>query len=174
MAAETQKPLTKADQKAHAEAVSRENPLVKSVLNVLNGSGDSIERLAFESQPWAQNTYGALWRRKLKLLPDDVLKRISIQDDLVAAIVNTRSNQLAAFGRPQPDRFSTGFKLEPEPGHTNNMTAEEKQKLQDRIAEAEAKILTCGSTKGWQDTEKLGFGQFLFMSARNAVVFGRI
>src|SRR6185369_12904379 len=114
--------LTKTDQKAHDERISQGSPLVKSVLNVLNGPGDSIERLAFEEQPWQSNTYGGLWKRKLRLLPDELLKRVSIQDDLVAAIANTRSNQLAAFGRPQPDRFSTGMKIEPEPGHTDGMS----------------------------------------------------
>lgn len=165
--------LTKADAQNHAEAVAAGSPLVKSVLNVLNGPGDSIERLAFEEQPWATNTYGGLWKRKLRLLPDELLKRIAIQDDLVAAITNTRSNQLAAFGRPQPDRFSTGMKIEPEPGHTDGMDNEQKQALQKQIAEAEAKLLTCGETKGWSDEEALSLGQYMFMSARNAVVFGR-
>lgn len=167
-------PLTKADMKSHERAVSEENPLVKSVLNVLNGPGDSIERLAFEVSPYTQNTYGGLWKRKLRLLPDEILKRIAIQDDLVAAIVNTRSNQIAAFGRPQPDRFSTGFKIEPEPGYTEHLDSEQKKKLQDQIADIESKILTCGSTKGWSDQDGLSFGHFLFMAARNAVVFGRI
>jgi hypothetical protein len=119
------------------------------------------------------NTWGGLWKRKLRLLPDEILKRISIQDDLVAAIVNTRSNQLMAFGRPQPDRFSTGFKIEPEPGYTEHMDSDEKKALQARIAKVEARLLTCGDTRGWQDHEALSFSQFLFMSARNAVVFGR-
>jgi len=167
-------PLTKADTQAHQEAVSNSDPLVKSILNVLNGPGDSIERLAFQVSPYTQNTYGGLWKRKLRLLPDEILKRVSIQDDLVAAVVNTRSNQIAAFGRPQPDRFSTGFKIEPEPGYTEHLTSEQKRELQNKIADVEARLLTCGETKGWNDEDALGFGHFLFMSARNAVVFGRI
>lgn len=167
-------PVSKDDVKSHEQAVAAGNPLVKSVLNVLNGPGDSIERLAFESQPWSQNTYGGLWKKKLRLLPDELLKRISIQDDLVAAICNTRSNQLAAFGRPQPDRFSTGVRIEPEPGHTEGMTSEQKEALQKDIAAVEAKLLTCGETRGWSDNDSLGLSQFLFMQARNAVIFGRI
>lgn len=166
--------LTKDDVKAHDRAVADANPLVKSVLNVLNGPGDSIERLAFETQPFAQNVYGALWRRKLRLLPDEVLKRVSIQDDLVAAIVNTRSNQLMAFGRPQPDRFSTGVRIEPKPKYTENLSAEQKEALQKRLAEVEQLLMTCGETRGWNDQEAMSFGQYLFMSARNAIVFGRI
>jgi len=169
------KTATRSDIKNHAKAVSEVNPLVKSVLNVLNGgSEDSIERLAFDTQPHNANTTAGLWRRKLRLLPDDILKRIGIQDDLVAAILNTRSNHVAAFGRPQPDRFSTGFKIEPEPGYTENMTAEEKKEIQKKIAAAESRLLTCGQTRGWSDDEALNFSQFLFMQARNAVLLGRM
>lgn len=158
----------------HAEVVSERSPLVKSVLNVLNGGReDSIERLAFETNPYITNIYQGLYRRKLRLLPDEMLKRISIQDDLVAAIVNTRSNQIAAFGRPQPDRFSTGYKIELDPGESEHFSDEEKKEWQARIARAEKLILTCGQTRGYDDYEGLGFGQYLFMTARNAVVFGR-
>src|ERR1700690_916833 len=82
-------PLTKDEVKTYEDSIAERDPLVKSVLNVLNGPGDSIERLAFEVSPYTQNMYGGLWKRKLRLLPDEILKRLAIQDDLVAAIVNT-------------------------------------------------------------------------------------
>jgi len=150
------------------------SPLVKSVLNVLNGPGkSSIERLAFETDPGQHNVYQSVYRVKLRLLPDDILKRISIQDDLVASIVNARSNQISVFGRPLPDRFGTGFKIEPEPGYMDKLDEKEKKELQKKIREAELKLLNCGSTKGWSDHEAMTFNQYLFISARNAVVFGR-
>lgn len=165
--------LTKDMANNHKELLSKSNPLVKSVLNVLNsGRGDSIERLAFETNPAVNNTYQSLYRRKLRLLPNELLKRISIQDDLVAAIVNTRSQMVSAFGRPQPDRFSTGFKIEAEPGLVEKLNDEEKQQLQDQIARAESLLLSCGQTKGWSDYEDLSFSSFLVQQTRNAVVFG--
>lgn len=193
-------PATPEMAKSHREAVSAVNPLVKavfdqsgrnpspketpaasgpgnlmkSVLNVLNGGReDSIERLAFETNPQTNNTYQALYRRKLRLLPDELLKRIAIQDDLIAAIVNTRSQMVSAFGRPQPDRFSTGFKIEAEPGLVEGLNPEGKKALQDQIERAETILLTCGQTRGWKDFEDLSFSSFLFQQARNAVVFGR-
>lgn len=148
--------------------------LSKSIMNLLDGEGDTIERLAFEKDPTINLTYQSLYRIKQRLLPDDVLKRISIQDDLVAAICNARSNQVSAFGRPQPDRFSTGFKIEPEPGLMDGMDEEEKKLFQKRIAQLEKKLLTCGDTAGYRDQDALTFGQFLYMAGRNACVFGRI
>jgi len=154
--------------------VASSSPLVKSVLNVLNGPGKvSIERLAFETDPSQHNIYQSVYRVKLRLLPDDILKRISIQDDLVASIANARCNQVAVFGRPQPDRFGTGFKIEAEPGYMEKLDKEEKKKLQEKIRKAELRLLNCGSTTGWSDKEALTFNQFLFISARNAVIFGR-
>jgi LAGLIDADG-like domain len=167
--------LTKDEVEAYDKSMAAAHPLVKSVLNTLNGGrGDSIERLSFETRPGINNEYGGLWRRKLRLLPDEILKRIAIQDDLVAAIANTRSNQVAAFGRPQPDRFSTGVRIEPEPKYTDKLKPDEKEKLQKRISEVEALLLSCGETKGIRDQTELSLGQYLFMVARNAVIFGRL
>lgn len=166
--------LSKEQIEIEDKRVAGMSPLVKSVMNLLNGPGDTIERLAFDTDPSLNNTYQSLYKVKQRLLPDEVLKRIGIQDDLVAAICNARSNQLSSFGRPQPDRFSTGFKIEPEPGLLEKLNDEEKKKLQDRISAAELKILSCGETKGWKDTDALSFGQFMHMCARNACLFGRV
>lgn len=165
--------LSKEETLAYDQKLKDASPLVKSILNVLNGPGKTIERLAFETNPSQGNIYHSLYRHKLRLLPDEVLKRISIQDDLIAAIVNTRSNQISAFGRPQPDRFSTGYRIEPEPGLMEKLSDEQKTELNNRIAGVEAKLLTCGKTKGYNDTDVMNLSQFLFMSTRNAVVFGR-
>lgn len=160
--------------KSHRESLANSSPLIKSVLNVLNsGSSDSIERLAFETNPHTNNTYQSLYRRKLRLLPDELLKRLAIQDDLVAAIVNTRSQMVSAFGRPQPDRFSTGFKIEALPGLAEKLDDQGKKELQEQIERAEKLLLSCGQTRGWKDYEDLSFSSYLFQQARNAVIFGR-
>jgi len=158
-----------------APRVSGPEALTKSFMNILDGGSNqnTIERLAFEVNPAVNNTYQSLYKRKLRLLPDDVLKRIAIQDDLVAAIVNTRSQMVSAFGRPQPDRFSTGYKIEAEPGLVSTLSSEDKDALQKQIDRAEQILLTCGQTKGWSDHDSLTFGQYLFQQARNAVIFGR-
>src|SRR5574338_1306626 len=54
--------------------------LSKAMTDLLDGPGESIERLAFEVNPRRINIYSALYRIKEKGLPDDLLKRISIQD----------------------------------------------------------------------------------------------
>lgn len=148
--------------------------LLKSILNVLNGPKDSIERLAFESDPSLNNQYSSIYRAKTKLIPDVFLKRIAIQDDLVAAITNARANHVAAFGRPRNNRFELGFLIEPKAGLTEKFSEEQQSELQKRIKDCIDKISTCGLTKGWKKDDTITFAQFLAMSTRDAITVGRI
>ena len=160
-----------------AEPKSEEGPpsLVKSILNVLNGGKeDSIERLAFEADPTQYNMYAALYRAKVKLLPDTILKRIAIQDDLVASITNARANQVSQFGRVRPNRHEVGFIVEPKPGVMDRADSDQKKELQKRMDDAQDRLQSCGDTHGWSQDDKLTFSQYLGMSTRNAVTVGRI
>ncbi len=165
------------DRAAEAEAKAQEaepTTLFKSITNMLDGGKNSITRLAFEKDPSLNSTYGSLYEMKLRLLPDLLLKRIAIQDDLVASIVLARSNQVGSYGRPRPDRHSTGFVVEPNPGVVDRFTPEEKQLLDERIEKAVKLLASCGNTKGWSDEDRCSFTTWLHMSARNAVVCGRL
>jgi hypothetical protein len=102
--------------------------LVKSILNVLDAGGkNTVERLAFETDPSLKNQYSSLYYAKQRLIPDTILKRISIQDDLVASITNARSNHLSAFGRPRPDRFSLGFVIDAKPACSTAATTSRRR-----------------------------------------------
>lgn len=159
-------------QKMEDGKVAGESPLVKSILNVLNGSEGSIERLAFERDPSVNTEYAALYRSKIRLIPNNFLKRIAIQDDLVASIINARSNQVSAFGRPQMDRFSTGFKIEFRPGVLERLEPEQKKQLKPKLDRALEMFENCGQTKGWGDREAMTLSQYLSMQARNSLVVG--
>ncbi len=167
-------PFADDDERGSARKKRERPTLAKSILNMLNGPKNSIERLAFEEDPSQSNQFQGLWKQKLRLLPDTVLKRIAIQDDLVAAIGNARSNQLSVYGHPRPDRFSMGFIIEPNDGVMDDFDDAKKKKLQDRIDEVQERLETCGDTKGWSDENKLTFSQYLGMSTKNAVFLGRI
>lgn len=164
------------EEKAEAKkGKSKDSPtLVKSIMNMLNGPKDSIERLAFDEDPSQNNIYSSVYKQKLRLLPDSLLKRIAIQDDLVASIVQTRTNHMSSFGRPRPDRFSTGYEIVPNVGIVEKLDSEQKKELHRRIEIAVEKIRTCGETRGWSDDNKCNFSTYLSMSTRNAIVVGRL
>lgn len=147
----------------------------KSLLNILDGGHeDSVERLAFEANPMVNNTYASVFKQKLRLIPDHILKRISIQDDLVASIVNMRAAQIQSFGRPQPDRFSIGFKIVPDERRLDKMKDSERADLDARIEKVTKLLVTCGETSNWKKQDRQTFPQYLGMSARNAVTVGRL
>jgi len=159
---------------AHEEIKKAETTLEKSILSILDGPKGSVERLAYVVDPNMYSNQSSLYRRKMKLLPDYILKRIAVQDPLVASILLARANQMSAFGRPQPAREATGYKIEISPSHSINLSEEEKERLRKKVADAEAKILTCGSTSGIPDAQVTPFSEFLYLQAKNALTFGRI
>jgi hypothetical protein len=149
--------------------------LSKSITNLLNGEQDgSIERLAFETDPNLVNQYQSVYRAKVKLLPDALLKRIIIQDDLVAAIVRARETQMGGFGRPRRDRYGTGFVIEANPGVLARMSPDESKELDTRIQKATRLLQNCGSNESVKRADRMSFSQFLQMTTRNAVGLGRI
>ncbi len=162
------------EEKKQAENYQGPTTLAKSLVDLMNGPRESVERLAFETDPNLVNQYQSVYRAKLRLVPDAVLKRILIQDDLVAAIVRARETQMASFGRPRPDRFSTGYVIEPNVGVKERLSPEERKELDTRIQKAVQKFWTCGSTEGVDKKDHLSFAQYIQMSTRNAVGLGRL
>jgi len=150
-----------------------EKSFSKSIINVLNGQG-SIERLAFEADPSQVNNYAGVYRSKVRLIPDTILKRIAIQDSLVSNIVRARQNHISSFGRPRPDRFSLGFIIKPNTGLLDKLDEKGKEDLQKEIKDAIDLLSTCGHTKGIRDEHQATFAEYLSLSARSAIVCGRI
>jgi len=148
--------------------------LFKSIMNVLNGPKASIERLAFEEDPSQASMYGQLWRQKARLLPDTVIKRLQIQDDLVAAITNARAAHLSAFGRKREDRFGMGFELQPKKGLFDQLDPEQQKSLKSAALEVESRLVTCGSPKGWREADQETFSSFLAKATKNAIGPGRV
>ncbi len=145
--------------------------LVNSISNIRRG--ESITRLAFETDPTSPAYYNSLWKHKRILIPDDVLKRIALTDDLVAAILSIRSNHLSSFGRKLEDRFATGFRVEPKRGIMQKASTDQKEELQRKIDAVERRLSVCGSDDGWDDDEKMNLSTFLYEQVRNGVLFGR-
>lgn len=151
------------------------SPIVKSILNSLNGEPDSVERLAFDVSPSIRNNYAGVYRAKLRLIPDDVLKRIAIQDSLVSNIVRARQEHISSFGRPRADRFSIGFVVDPNTGVVDDMDEEAKKDFNARIKKAVRLITTCGHvTENVPEEDRATFSEYLSLSTRSAVVCGRI
>lgn len=166
--------LAKAEIAYRIENDKEKPSLAKSIINMLNGDKDNVVRLAFETDPSQVNNFAGVYRAKLRLVPDSVLKRIAIQDSLVAAIVRARQNHVSAFGRPRPDRFSLGFVVKPNTGTLDKLDEEGKDKLGKQIDNAIKLLSTCGHTEGVPTEHQATFAEYLCLITRSAVVCGRI
>ena len=186
---ETFEKAEKGDETAKRELSRNSDPLTL-IADALakHGSGDNIGRdkpvkMAFDVDPsTATGVYDSLYKAKLQLLPDSLIKKVCRQDDLIAAVLNARSNQVSSFGRPRANRFDIGYDIVPLPGILEEMEEEEseesgkegqKEALQKEINEAKLNLFRCGRTEGWKDSERLNFPEFLKMITYDGLRFGR-
>lgn len=82
---------------------------------------------------------------------------------VIAAIINTRVNQVAEFAIPQPDPYSLGYQIRLR-DHDREMTPVAKRKAQD-IARW---VQTCGDER---ITNNLTFESFLRMITRDSLIY---
>jgi hypothetical protein len=148
------------------------SPLIKGIMSAINRQ-EHLKRLAFEEDPNLPHRYGGIFFDKVALIPDRVLKRMAIVDDLVANIVTIRSQQISTFGRPLLDKYSSGFRIESDPVEFKEMSSDDKKDLLDRIKKVTKLLMTCGHTHNLESHDVMPFSKYMYLSARNAVVFGR-
>lgn len=149
--------------------------LEKSISNSIQAiqRGATIHSIGFHEDPIKANHFGQ-WKRKSSWqIPDQVIKRITMSDDLVAAIVQARSFFLSPFGFELQDRFSLGFRIEPNQNATQDWTPEQKEQLQDRIAKVSRVFATCGHTDGVPHDERLNLSSWMYQQVANGISYGR-
>ncbi len=173
------KPEDKRSVKFHTPSkADGDTTLFKSLTDLLNGGekeNSTVERLAFQANPNDYiSVFSGLYQQRTRLIPDEIKKRISIQDSLVSAILAARQNQMSSFGRPQPDRFSSGFKIELKQGISDSLTEEETELLTKKISELEKRLMNCGKKTQYTRSELMTFSDFLAVQTRNALVFGKV
>ena len=99
------------------EELNKQEPSEPGVLELLLKSlknYETAQRMSFEVDPTlSTSSYGALYRPKVNLVPDYIIKRITGPqgDDLVCQILQARANIMASFGRPRTSRFTIGFEF---------------------------------------------------------------
>ena len=144
--------------------------LTKSV-DAFRLNEDPAARLAFEVDPndaIAQSIYVP----KTRGVSDQVLRRIGIQESLVACILHARGHQMAAHGNPRRDRFSFGYTIQLTPAAQAKLSTKEKKDLQPEIQRAIKLLSTCGR----EDVSRRGrctLGRWLYESTRDGLLLGR-
>ena len=132
-------------------------------------------RMAFEVEPdQNKSAAGAIYRQKVGLTPDHLLKRIAGPqgDDLVNQILQARSNIMASFGRPRTSRFAIGYEFQELREIDKTKTKELEDQEQKRLEKIKEIFWNCGYvglTEDWHPN----LSQFLKMITRDGLTFGR-
>jgi hypothetical protein len=145
--------------------------LIKNAVGSIK-SGKIVPRLAFEENPTRQSNYAGVYKYKSFLLPSAVIKKIRVQNLLIAAIVRTRGAQLSMFGHVRNNRFDIGIEVKIKKQFKDSIEPEELQKIKERMDSFTKTLMDCGKTSGVPQKDRMSFSEFLDLQTRNAVSFG--
>lgn len=148
-------------------------PLMYALQQATGSANKKAPSLAFTENPAPSDNYLGLYKSKRRLIPDEVLKQIRVTDHLVAAILRARGNMMSLFGHLRKDRFDVGVEVEIRPEFAKILTPEQHQKVVERIKRFEKLILNCGHTAGLEQHEMMTLAEFMDISTRNGLTFGR-
>lgn len=136
---------------------------------------EQVVRLSHTTDETKNRNYGP-WLEKAHLLPDAVLKGIAGHggNDLVAQILQTRSNHLSQFGRPRDSRFDIGFDLLPKDKSKLPKDPKKMEELASKVEKAKEILWQCGILEEViGEPEGMSFSQCLKMITRDGLLYGR-
>ena len=109
--------------------------------------GRAVPRIAFSENPQQQNRYAGIYKLKDRgLLPDNVVKRIRIENHLVASILRARGNTLSMMGHIRKDRFDVGIDCDVKGEFKDHIDPEQMVKVNERIDRFLKILINCGFT----------------------------
>jgi len=131
-------------------------------------ASSQIGRKAILDDPYF-DTFGnqVIFKNKISRLSNRTLKEVSLRDWLVSSIIQCRVDTLIRFSRPEHRKFEMGFKI-------IKKDSKDPYKDEDReeIAALEDFIYHCGRKEGTPNDDIMLFGEFLKLTARDALTFG--
>lgn len=156
--ADIQKAITTAFEDLREKASSNE-----TVAKANSGEPDPKAWLA---DPFAMlDSVGMGYRNAPTYLTYDTLRQVSERDTYVAPIILTRIDQVAAFARPQPNKYSVGFKIQPRYGDKKRVLTDSER---ERCEEIQMVIVNTGRE---YNLGRDGFRQFLAKFVRDSLTY---
>jgi len=160
-------------EKAGYEPTNPNSQLMYTLQQAAGSANKKAPRLAFTENPAPTDNYLGLYKSKRRLLPDEVLKQIRLQDHLVASILRARGSTMSLFGHLRKDRFDVGVELSLKQEFYDVLTPEQYEKVTERMKKVERLILNCGHTAGLEHHDKMTLAQFMDIQTQNGLNFAR-
>lgn len=155
------------------EGASPVSPLLAAIAGASGSANKKAPRLAFTENPAPSDNYLGLFKSKRRLVPDEILKQIRVNDHLIAAILRARGNMMSLFGHPRKSRFDVGMEIAIKQEFEKVFTPEQLSKVQMRIKNLEAILVNCGHTEGLEQQDRITLADFMDIQTRNGLTFGR-
>lgn len=153
------------------EILPLRSDLVKA--GILTPQQSAYDQKASLVDPWAYGSVNQGYKEKYSLLDYNKCRQITYADPVVAAVLQTRLNQVAAFAQIQSDKYKMGFKIIQRDDEATPSPAAKK-----RVREIEQFIQSCGVPENFEDTPELarrdGFETFLRKICRDTLTFDQI
>lgn len=166
--------------------------IAKSARGVARWIGESTEDVPFESMhkalsetglaqpteehpralfhdPYSIMDWGG-WRQRPSSLTYDALRQMSVQNTVIAAVINLRTNQVAQFARPQQGTYDKGYRivLRDRRDNARSMTPAEKKMASELEAMLETTAVLLPDER---PSDRDSFRTFLKKSARDLLTY---
>ena len=156
-----QKAVTEAFENLREQAWSNEEKLARE-----RARANENQPKAWFADPTAlMDSVGMGYRSAPSNLTYDTLRQVSERDTYVSAIILTRIDQVAAFTRPQPNKYSVGFKIQPRYGDKKRLLTDSER---ERCEEIQMVLLNTGRE---YNLGRDGFLQFIQKFVRDSLTY---
>lgn len=157
--ADIQKAITTAFEDLREKAWSNEEKLAKA-------KPDENLPKSWFTDPFALlDSVGMGYRNPPTYLNYDTLRQVGERDTYVSPIILTRIDQVAAFARPQPNKYSVGFKIQPRYGDKKRLLTDSERQ---RCEEIQMTILNTGRE---YNLGRDSFRQFIAKFIRDSLTY---
>jgi len=123
--------------------------------------------------PLSYQSTGYGYKERYSLLDYQKCRQITYADPIVAAVIQTRVNQVASFAQAQTDKYKVGFKIKLRDIDKEPTDAELKE-----AKEIQQFVLACGVPEDFEDTPDIkrrdNFDTFLRKVARDSLTFDQV
>lgn len=140
---------------------------------ILNPEKSAYDQKANLTDPTNYGTMNYGYKEKWSLLNYQKSRQITYSDPIVAAVLQVRINQLAAFCSPQSDKYKLGYKIKLRDSKKRPTKQEEA-----RAEEFQQFLLNSGVPESFEDTPERrrrdNFEQFIRKVGRDTLTFDQI
>lgn len=140
---------------------------------IITPDNSAYDQKASLVDPWSYSNTAYGYKEKYSILDYSKCRQITYADPIVAAVIQTRLNQVAGFAQPQVDKYKMGFKIS-----MRDREGKPGPKDKQRMKEIETFIMNCGVPENFEDTPEVkrreSFETFLRKITRDTLTFDQI